>query len=349
MGHMRPNPASPAGGVPRQATGSGGQQSAQAATPGGQRPPSAPRAIVSNAYSSATGRWLWALLAFGLACLAGYAAYVSVLTGHAVIIMNIGFGRILEAAGEIPAIRPLVPIIVAVEHLLTALLLVWVAAAFGRDVPPPKPLGAEILVFAGRQVKYVRWSLAAKGAVALLVGNTLATEGAGLLQSVNLALMPLQVSMPPPNGGVLLICGGFLELMGMQWLFRAAAVYCVPALRMYLVVIVDPQDGFCNRLAFGDGRLTRSGRRVIPHWDLLDAVQHVGLVRGRLLGLSTLVLRIRDDRLGEYRIAIDSPGSVAETARVTDVLLGPFRKGRRPDQTTWQQTDLRNLGAGVRT
>lgn len=348
MGHMRANPPAAGTAAPQQAASIGERSPPPVGASGRQKPPAEPRAIVNNAYGSTPGRWFWALLAFGLAALAGHAAYVSVFTGEPVVIMNIGFRRILEAARELPAIRPFVPFVIAAEHLCTAMLLLWVAAAFGRDVPPPKPLSGELLVFAGRQLRYIRWSLAVKGAIALVVGNVLATDGAGLIPFLKQTLPSMQVAIPLPPSGMTIIGGGFLELMGLQWLFRAAAVYFIPALRSYLVVIVDPQDGFGNRLAFGDGRLTRSGRRVIPHWDLLDAVQHVDLVRGRLLGLSTLVLRIQDDRLGAYQIAIDSPGSVAETARITDVLMGPFRRGRRPNQTTWQQTDLRNLGAGAR-
>ncbi len=317
------------------ADGPGGPQPASKGPSGQpQSPPSPPpiRPLVDNGDASVKSRWVWAGVVLALAVIMAALAVQMLLTREPTIIVEMGLGRFAQAARDMPAIRPLVAIAVAAEHLFFAAMLCWMAVLLARDVPVPKAMVGEVIIASARQLRHVRIDWAMKAACYLAVGCLIAQVAEPAMQAAA-RVMPAVGRVP---SGLLLVVAGVLEFMGFQYLVRAVAVYCIPALRAFIVVIAAPlQNGMANRICVGDGRLTRTGRQVIYHEDLVSFVPQISPFRGRVLGLADLQIVFRREGVRQA-ITLEGPASLRTTQLIADIVNGPWRVAKSRDRTVWQ-------------
>lgn len=277
--------------------------------------------ILDNADPSVRSRWVWAILLVGAAAWIGSHALEMIATREPTALVEIGLGRIVQAAREWPVLRPLVAVVVEIEHLLAAGVLVWLSIIVLRKVPVPRPAPTELLVVATRQVRHLRIDLALSGLLCLGLGAVLAAHADDAL-AVTAHYRPTVHRIP---AGLLILAAGLVEFYGLQRLLRAVVAWGVPAVRSYLVVIADPQHrGMNNRLCFGDGRFAGAGQRIVYHGDILDVRHRISAFRGRVLGLSDLILTIADN--GKIStVTIEAPALIGHTQQIVDTLAGIWR------------------------
>jgi hypothetical protein len=269
-----------------------------------------------------------ALVAIAASLLFGWHALLA-FDGRATFVFPIGLSRIAEAARTAPALKPYVRLALLAEHAATAMLCAYMALALLRNVPPPRPEQGEQIVFYSRQNRLAlcwRWLLGA--AVALVVGHFLATQSTAILRAL---WQMTGANMLALLGGkqhlyFFQIGAGLCETLALVWLWHSLFVAVVPFARAYFVVVVSPKQlGFSNRIMFGDGRFEKNSGSIRA-----DAVEDVrrdaSFLRRTLLGLSVLRVTFKTPR-GLVSMAFDSPGSVAETLRLSGYLMSGFLLG----------------------
>jgi hypothetical protein len=299
-------------------------------------PPNSPssfRPLVNNGDASVKSRWLWAMSAAAVAVVMGAIGIEMLLTGEAIVVIEIGLGRLVRATRELPLMRPLVAYFVGAEHLFFAAMLAWMSILLARDVPVPKATANELIIASSRQLRHVRIDWATKACVSIAAGFTIASGAQSMLDAVT-RMLPAASMIPV---GLFIAIAGVFEFLGLQYLVRAIAVYCIPALRSYLVVIAAPlQGGMANRICIGDGRLTRLGRQVIYHEDLISFAPQISRFRGRVLGLADLQIVFRLEGV-RHAITLEAPASLKVTQLIADIVNGPWRVAKSRDRTVWQE------------
>ncbi len=292
------------------------------------------RPLVNSGDASVKSRWFWAILVLVLAGAVGYHGIRILMTGEASVIFEIGLGRFVRAAQDVPALRPFAAIAVAAESLFFATMLCWMAVLLARDVPVPKATVGEIVIASARQLRHVRIDWAMKAVFYIALGFVLANFAEPAFQAATRVVPSINGI---PAGPLLVVVAGVLEFLGMQYLVRAIAVYFIPALRSFLVVIAAPlQGGISNRICIGDGRLTRTGRQVIHHEDLISFVPQISRFRGRVLGLADLQLVFRCEGV-RHAITLEAPASLKTTQLIADIVNGPWRVAKSRDRTVYQE------------
>jgi hypothetical protein len=286
--------------------------------------------LIDDADPGFASRWLWFFAFFSTAVFIALDAWTMFETGQPRALAELGLGRIVQGAREWPVISPAVAAMIGVEHLLAAGFLLWLSIVVVRRVPVPRPSPNELLVCATRQRRHLRIDWALGGLICLGIGALLAAHASEWIALVSRHVPGLRATPP----GALIVLAGLVEFYGLQKLLRAAVVYGVPAARSFLVVIADPHHhGINNRLWLGDGQFSGARQVCLYHEQVVAVRPNVSWVRGRILGLSEIILTVQvAPNAAPRTVIVQAPASIEKTQQIADLLAGIWRAALRRDQ-----------------